>query len=354
VISQVFAMLPLLSLVPYFVQQARAAETTHSADEGFGSHPYVLRMAKLGRMTEMTLAGLQVCREIALLGSFTAAARSLGYSQPAVSRQVAAMEAAAGMPLFVRNARGVSVSAAGAAVVEHAGRILSDVDSLRREIESLGDPLTGRVRIGVFPSAASVLAPRAIARLNLDHPALTVSLSEASTPTLLGELRNGRLAVAVIGAGSGLPDYDLEGLVAHQLFSGDLCVAVPVGHRLAAAGTAAVEELANEPWVIGEGGAGDPQFKAWPTLSDPVVKYRARSWPARLGLVVAGLGICLIPELAAGSVPDGVTTIRIDDPTWLGRITLAATAPEPTTAVHAVMDALHAAARGIRTDVTRL
>jgi hypothetical protein len=53
-------------------------------------------------------------------------------------------------------------------------------------------------------------------------------------------------------------------------------------------------------------------------------------------------------------VPEGVTTIRIDDPTWLGRVTVAATAPEPTTAVHAVMDALHAAARGIRADVTRL
>ena len=305
-------------------------------------------------MTEMTLAGLQVCREIALLGSFTAAARSLGYSQPAISRQVAAMEAAAGMPLFVRNARGVSPSPAGATVIEHAGRILSDVDSLGREIEGLGDPLAGRVRMGVFPSAASVLAPMAIALLNRDHPGMTVSLSEASTPTLLRELRSGRLAVAVIGAGSGLPDYDLDGLVAHQLFSGDLCVAVPVGHRLAAATTAGAAELTHEPWVVGEGSAGDPQFKAWPTLSDPVVKYRARSWPARLGMVAAGLGICLIPELAAGSVPHGVTTIRIDDPTWLGRVTLAVTARDPTTAVHAVMDALHAAARGIRADVTRL
>jgi DNA-binding transcriptional LysR family regulator len=304
-------------------------------------------------MTEMTLAGLQVCREVALLGSFTAAAVSLGYSQPAVSRQVAAMEAAAGMPLFVRNARGVSVSAAGAAVVEYAGRILSDVDSLRREIEGLGDPLVGRVRMGVFPSAASVLAPRAIARLDLEHPGLTVDLSEASTPTLLRELRSGRLAVAVIGVGSGLPDYDLDGLTAHQLISGDLCVAVPVGHRLAAATTVAVGELTNETWVIGEGGASDPQFTAWPTLSDPVVKYRARSWPARLGLVAAGLGVCLIPELAAGSVPDGVTTIRIDDPNWLGRVTIAVTAPESTIATHAVMDALHTAARGIRASNTR-
>jgi DNA-binding transcriptional LysR family regulator len=121
---------------------------------------------------------------------------------------------------------------------------------------------------------------------------------------------------------AGLPDYDLSGLATHQVFASDLCVAVPVGHRLAAAARVAVHELAGEPWVIGDGSAGDPQFRAWPTLSDPVITHRARSWPARLGLVAAGLCICLIPELAAPSVPAGVTTIGVDDPTWLGRVTL--------------------------------
>jgi DNA-binding transcriptional LysR family regulator len=304
-------------------------------------------------MDDITLAGLQVCREIALVGSFSAAARSLGYSQPAISRQVAAMEAAAGLPLFVRNARGVSLSAAGAAVVEHAGRILSGVDSLRRDLDGLGDRLAGRIRMGVFPTAAAVLAPRAIARIALDHPGLTILLTEASTPSLLRELRSGRLGVAVIGAGAGLPDYDLSGLATHQVFAGDLCVAVPTGHRLAAASMVAVHELAGEPWVIGDGTAGDPQFQAWPTLSVPVVAYRARSWPARLGLVAAGLGICLVPELATPSVPMGVTTIGIDDPTWLGRVTLAITQPGPTNEVLAVVGALQTAGRSIRAGLTR-
>jgi DNA-binding transcriptional LysR family regulator len=305
-------------------------------------------MGTLTGVDEITLAGLQVCREIALLGSFSAAARSLGYSQPAISRQVAAMEAAAGLPLFVRNARGVSLSVAGAAVVEHAGRILSGLDSLRRDLDGLGDRLAGRIRMGVFPTAASVLAPRTVASVALDHPGLTILLNEASTPTLLRELRSGRLAVAVIGLGSGLPDYDLSGLASHQVFTGDLCVAIPIGHRLAATTTVAVHELAAEPWVIGDGNAGDPQFQAWPTLSDPVIAYRARSWPARLGLVAAGLGICLMPELAAPSVPSGVTTIRVDDPTWLGRVTVAITKPDPTNEVIAVVGALQTAGRGIR------
>ncbi|BBY48291.1 LysR family transcriptional regulator [Mycolicibacterium arabiense] len=308
-------------------------------------------MATRTRVDEMTLAGLRVCREIALLGSFSAAARSLGYSQPAISRQVAAMEAAAGMPLFVRETRGVRLTAAGTAVVNHAGRILGDVDSLGQDLEGLGDRLVGRLRVGVFPTAAAVLAPRAIAHLTSEHPALSVRLSEASTPALLGELRNGRLAVAVIAAGTGLPSYDLEGLVVRRIPAGDLCVAVWEGHRLATrAGSAPapVDELAGERWVVGVGDRGDPQFAAWPTLREPVIAHRARSWPSRLGLVAAGLGICVMPELAAASTPEGVTTVRVDDPGWPGRVTLAVAMANPTAEVRAALDALESAGLGIR------
>lgn len=105
--------------------------------------------------------------------------------------------------------------------------------------------------------------------------------------------------------------------------------------------------------MVGEGHAGDPQFGAWPTLTDPVVALRTRGWQARLGLVAAGLGICLLPELAAPSVPDGVTTVRVEDPNWLGRVTLAVTRPTPGEAARAAVAALVAAGDGIRADPAR-
>jgi DNA-binding transcriptional LysR family regulator len=240
-------------------------------------------------------------------------------------------------------------------VVNHAGRILGDVDSLGRDLEGLGDRLVGRLRVGVFPTAAAVLAPRAIAHLASEHPGLSVQLSEASTPTLLGELRNGRLAVAVVAAGTGLPSYDLDGLAIRRIPAGDLCVAVWEGHRLAtrtgSAPAVGVDELAGERWVIGVGDRDDPQFTAWPTLREPVIAHRARSWPSRLGLVAAGLGICVIPEIAAASAPEGVTTVRVDDPGWPGRVTLAVTRTEPTAEMRAVLDALESAGLGIRADL---
>ncbi len=222
-------------------------------------------------MAEVTVSGLRVIHEIALSGSFTAAARLLGYSQPAISRQVAAMEAAAGYPLFIREPRGVRVSAAGAVVVEHAGRILASVDALQQDLAVLGDRLAGRVKLGVFPAAMAVLAPRALALLRSEHPGLQVSLSEGATPSLLRQLRAGRLAVAVIGAGAGLPGYDLDGLTRQVVLAGHLRVAVPHGHRLAAAAVVPVAELAGETWIAGDDSGGDPQFGAWPTLDNPVI-----------------------------------------------------------------------------------
>lgn len=300
----------------------------------------------------MTLAGLQVCREVALLGSFTAAAHSLGYSQPTISRLVASTESAVGHRLFAREVRGVSTTRAGSVLVEHAARVLAGVEGLRRDLDGLGDRLGGRIAVGAFPAAMSVLIPRAVAHLRAEHPGLLVALVESSTPVLLRDLRAGKLEVAVIGIGAGLPEYDLDGLACHQVDAGGLCVAVSAGHRLAGAHQVDVSELVDEPWIAGTGPAGDSQFVAWPTLQDPIVEFRARSWPARLGLVAAGLGICLIPEMAAPSVPDGVVVVNVEDPAWFGRKALVVTASQPAEAALAVRSAVRSAADSVASVAT--
>jgi DNA-binding transcriptional LysR family regulator len=297
-------------------------------------------MATLAPVSELTLAGLRVVREIAVSGSFTAAAQALGYSQPAISRQVAAIETATGSALFVRGARGVRLSPAGRVVAEHAARVLSGVEALEQDLAGLQDRLAGRVVLGGFPTASAVLVPRTVARVGLRHPGLHISLREASSPVLLRRVRTGILDVAVIGVGEGLPAYDFDGLSPEVVFDGDLCVAVAATHRLASATRVPVAELHTEPWIIGQGSGSDPQFGVWPTLHDPRVRYAVRGWSARLGLVAAGLGISLLPELAAASVPLGVAVVGVDDPNWLGRRTVAITRPLRSSGVAAVVQAL--------------
>lgn len=290
-------------------------------------------------MPAFTLTGLRVVHQVATAGSFTAAAEMLGYTQSAVSRQVAAMEAAAGAPIFDRGRRGVALTPAGQVLVRRATEILADLAATEHELAGLHDRLAGRLAIGAYPTAAMALVPRAIAEIASDHPGLAVVLEEASTPALLRRLRTGRLEVAVIGVGHGLPDYDLGELRQTGLLQGDLLVVVADTHRFAGHGSVTVPDLARERWIAGAGAAGEPQFGAWPTLADPDIAHTARTWSTRLGLVAAGLGITVIPDLAAQALPAGVRTVAVADSHWPGRATLAVTRPRPSAQAQAMVTA---------------
>ncbi|WP_413115231.1 LysR family transcriptional regulator [Streptomyces sp. CY1] len=300
-------------------------------------------------MAELSLTGLRVVQAVVDTGSFTAAADALGYTQSAVSRQVAAVEAAAGAPLFVRGARGVTPSPAGMVLARRAATVLSEIDAISADLAGLTDHITGRVSIAAFPSAAAVLVPRTLARLRDDHPALIVEFGEASSPTQLRQLRAHRIDVAVIGVGADLPGYEFEGLRRDLLLEGGPLLAVPANHRFAGRGTIPVTELRDEPWIVGKGLRDDPQFGAWPTLDHPRIAYAAREWPTRLGLVATGLGIAVLPEVAAAAIPAGVRTVRVDDPAWLGRAVVAVTARDRSPEVTATLEALRHEAARLRT-----
>jgi DNA-binding transcriptional LysR family regulator len=291
--------------------------------------------------SRLTVTGLRVVQEAAALGSFSAAAEALGYTQSAISRQVAAMEAAAGAPLFDRVARGVVLTEAGTVLVEHANAVFAALEAAGTALARMRERLEGRLVLGSIPIAMSVLVPRAIARLSRANPGLKISLHDGSTPILVERLRHGLLDVGVIAVGEELPQYDLEGLRRDVLLVGGLKVAVPAGHRLAGRGRVPVSELRGEPWIVGEAtGENEPVFGTWPTLTDARVAYVSRGWPSRLGMVAAGLGIAVLPNIGAASVPSGVAVIDVDDPAHRKRSAVALTPTEPTAAARAMVAAL--------------
>jgi DNA-binding transcriptional LysR family regulator len=293
-------------------------------------------------MTEWTLAGLRVVAEVARTGSFSAAAENLRYTQSAVSRQVAAAEKAAQTPLFERHARGVRPTAAGEALVRHATRVLEGVAAATQELAGMRDRLAGRLVVGGFPTATAVLVPRAIARLRAAHPGLDVSLMQASTPAQLRDLRRGRLEVAVLATGEGLPSYDLDGLRLTELRAAPGAgVAVAASHPFAAREWVEPDDLVSQPWVVGAAAGDGPEFGAWPGIAEPLIAFAARDWMTRLGLVAAGLGIALVPGLAAQALPDGVRWIPIRADSGLGRTAWVATKLEPSEAAAAMVHALH-------------
>lgn len=293
-------------------------------------------------MTDFTMTGLRVVLEVARTGSFSAAADALGYTQSAVSRQVAATERAAGSPLFTRHARGVRPTPAGQTLLRHAGRVVDSVAAAGQELAGMRDRLAGRLMVGGFATASASLIPQAIAALRTQHPGLDVRLLEAPTPQLLRALARRRLEVAVVATGEGLPDYDLEEFTLHDLrLTRGMGIAVPEDHHLAQRDWVSPEELTDQPWVVGPQSAGPPEFGVLPGLEDPHVAFTVRDWPARLGLVRAGLGIALVPGMAADVVPRGVRWVPLrSDDSPLRRQVWAATMDVPSPAAAATVLAL--------------
>src|SRR5919108_4564114 len=140
---------------------------------------------------------MRVLREVARRGSFSAAADALAYTQSAVSQQIAALEREAGTRLVERGARGVRLTDAGRALVEHADGILARLTAAEEELEAIAGLRGGRVRLASFPTAGATLVPLAIAEFSQRHPGVELSLVEAEPEDAIPQLKSGQLDVAL-------------------------------------------------------------------------------------------------------------------------------------------------------------
>jgi DNA-binding transcriptional LysR family regulator len=304
-------------------------------------------------MADLTLVGLRVLREVAARGSFTAAADSLGYTQSAVSRQVAALEAAAGAPLFERGSRGVRLTDEGHVLLRHAGGVLDQVDAARRELGDVRGLAKGRLRVGAFPTAVAALLPRALAAFGSRHAGVEISLREGTTPSQLRRLRSGATELAVVGTLPGQP-LDRDGLAFEPLLDDPLLLAVARGHALARRRIVDLDDLAGERWIAGSSDASETFLGVWDSLRwQPRVEFVAREWTAKLGLVAAGLGVTLVPGLAASAVRDDVALVRVRSERPPMRTVVLATraATGPPARVRAFADVLHEVAAELAVDL---
>jgi len=253
----------------------------------------------------MDTARLTVFREVATLGSFTAAAKSLRYTQSAVSRQIAVLEEDLGVALFDREARGVRLTEEGRTLLAHAEAVLDRLDVARREIAALRQLDGGRLRIGAFPTAGAVLVPNAMAAFQHDFPNVELSFSDGLTASLAIRLRAGELDVVVLGAA-------VDGLETRHLLDDPIFVALPPGHSLAGRKTLRLAELSAECWIAGSTTVEDTLIGACLRSGfRPTVRYVVQDWTTKLGLVAAGLGVTLVPGLLVDAVRSDIAVIRL-------------------------------------------
>ncbi len=257
---------------------------------------------------------LRVLREVSARGSFSAAAEALAYTQSAVSQQIAALEREAGTVLVERNARGVRMTDAGRALVAHADVILARLADAEAELEAIAGMRGGRLRMVSFPTAGATIAPRAIARFRERHPGVEVTLAPREPDEGLECLKSGECDIALTVEAGFEPIAD-RAIERHRLLDDPFYVCVAAGHRVASKASVRLADLAEESWILGTTGRcpdGLVLERACQAAGfEPRVAFQSDDYTAIQGFVAAGVGVCLIPDLALVAVRDDVVVRRL-------------------------------------------
>jgi DNA-binding transcriptional LysR family regulator len=259
----------------------------------------------------MRMLWMRIFQEVVRQGSITEASRALGYTQSAVSRHIAALEAEYGVQLLERGPTGVEPTPYGIRVLQHADAVLTRDAQLRRELDGLQRGVLGHVTVGAFPTAVAGLIPTAFTALRESRPDTTVSLIEATTPALLEGIHAGDLDVAIVTEGPDDPRTTNPLNVTH-LLDEQLVVAVGRGHRLARRRTIHLHEVMEETFITGSVSDENYLLRAH-RLDDfqPRSQVVVADWIGKFACVAAGIGIALVPQLVTRALPAGISILKL-------------------------------------------
>jgi DNA-binding transcriptional LysR family regulator len=250
---------------------------------------------------------------VARLGSLSAAAESLAYTQPAVSQQMAALERRAGMPLLDRTTRGVRLTEAGDALLRHGEAILAEQTLAERELEAIAGLRGGRVRMASFPTAGAALVPAAVSLFIARYPDVELSVLEAEPEEAVPMLRAGELEVAIVAERKRPEGFGglYEGIDLQRLLDEPMCALLPPDHRLARRRRLRLVDLVEEVWIeLGRGPARRGRVYLAPDRESdrgPRIGFRSDDFNVVQGMVAAGAGVAVVPELALTNLRADVT-----------------------------------------------
>jgi DNA-binding transcriptional LysR family regulator len=257
---------------------------------------------------------LRVLKAVAEHGSFSAAAEALSYTQPAISQQVAALEKQTGTTLVDRTSRGVRLTDAGSALVDHAEAVLARLAAAEAELEAMAGIRGGRVRLASFPTAGASLLPPAVAFFTQSHPEVELSFVEREPEEAAQMLRAAELEVAIVFEYGEYNQPELErfyeGIELHRLVDDPMYLALPLGHPAANKPRVRLKDLSDETWIQESGNhSWCGRFHETACLAagfTPKVGFRSDDYNVVQGLVAAGVGISLVPGLSLTNVREDI------------------------------------------------
>jgi DNA-binding transcriptional LysR family regulator len=301
----------------------------------------------------MRLADVQRLRAFALvidLGSISAAASVLGYTQSAVSQQLAALEREVGAPLVDRAQRPLRATRAGEVVRPHVERVLSALGGAEAALEDLRGG-TARLRVAAFTSALSSFVPGAVRDLRRAQSELVVQVLALETQEAVERLRAGDADVAVVHHMPGVAVPETAGLRGRRLLVDDLYVLLPEGHRLARRDAVSITDLEGEPLILPRRDTPAGRFRSVvehlcaQAQVAPRVAYELDDLPAVQAFVAAGLAVVPMHGLTLATLPPGAVARPLAErPAGSRRVEALATAAARTPVVDDLLDRLADAA----------
>jgi DNA-binding transcriptional LysR family regulator len=256
---------------------------------------------------------LKVLREVAARGSFSAAAEALSFTQSAVSQQVAALERESGTKLVERGARGIRLTPAGRALVEHADAIIARLEDAEEELAAIAGLRGGRLRLASFQSAGATLVPRALGEFHKRFPDVELVVTQAEADEARAGLASGDVDLAIVMDFEHMPtlapDLNLT-LLLHDPYD----AALPSDHPLAGRDVLEVKELAEERWILPSAGMGCQEgiYAACRVHGfEPKQAIETDENEQLQAFIAAGLGVAVFPRLALTAPRPGVAVVPL-------------------------------------------
>lgn len=256
-------------------------------------------------------------------GSLTRAAQEAHLALAAASRRIRELEEALGGPLFERHARGLLPTEAGRVFIRHGLNLLQTLEQVDAELNDLRQGIARHIRLCASTAAINQFVPPLLARYAQLHPRVRVDLEEQVSEAVVASLREGRADLGVFVEGP-----DLNGLSAQVFRHDELVLVLPRGHRLVGRAPMAFADALDEDWISLNPGAAmlQKQQQAALAAGKPLrLRMQVRSFDAVCHLVASGLGIAVLPAVAATPIVRavGLTTRPLADE-WARRRLLVA------------------------------
>ena len=287
------------------------------------------------------LPDLRLVAAIADSGSLTRAAAQVHLAPSSASHRLTQLEAALGVPLFARHARGLSPTPAGESLLRHARQVFAQLEQMHADLAPYASGVLSQVAVFANTNAINCFLPEDLGDFLRDHPGIRVSLEEQPSPAIIQAVAAGQVDIGVVASDPGLVGLDTVPYRRDRLV-----LVVPSGHALASRERVGFAEVLAEPFVCLHAGSAIHTFMMnhAALLGGRLdVRIQVRSFNAVCRMVAAGVGIGMVPR---SSVPEGLAVVEMAD-LWAPRDLQLCTRSRATLAPAAAALFDHLAAKGV-------